>query len=71
VLSNLENQTAIQVLDFESVKNGRELALIELNVDDGTNDGTNLSRRLCLRSIASYKKKRRWIQMSITGVWIL
>jgi hypothetical protein len=37
MLCDLENQTMSRALDFECVENWRE-ALIELNVNDGTND---------------------------------
>jgi hypothetical protein len=56
VLSDLKNQTTVEVLDLEGVKNRRKLALVKLDVDNGTDDRANLTRGLCLRGIASYKK---------------
>jgi len=52
MLGNLENQATIEVLDLKSVKNGGKLALVELDIDDGTNDGANLTRGLGVRGIA-------------------
>jgi hypothetical protein len=54
VLGDLKNQTTVQVLDLEGVQNGGELALVELDIDDGTNDRANLARGLGIGSIASY-----------------
>ncbi len=41
VLGDLENETSatLNILDLEGVKNSGELLGVELNVDDGTNDG--------------------------------
>jgi hypothetical protein len=54
VLGDLENQTTVQVLDLKSVQDGGELALVELDIDDGTNDGANLTRGLGIGGIAGY-----------------
>jgi hypothetical protein len=42
VLSNLKNETDWVVLDLKSVKNGGK-TLVELNINDGTNDGSDVS----------------------------
>ena len=41
VLGDLENETSatLNILDLEGVKDGRELLSVELDIDDGTNDG--------------------------------
>jgi len=56
VLGDLEDQAAVQALDLKSVENGGELALVELNVDDGTNDGANLTSGLGIGGIASLQE---------------
>jgi len=50
VLGNLENETAtlglglaLGELDVEGVEDSGELVTVELNVDDGTNDGLDLT----------------------------
>jgi hypothetical protein len=41
MLSNFEDETTTSVvLDFESVQNSRKGVLFELNIDNGTNNGT-------------------------------
>jgi hypothetical protein len=41
MLSNFEDETTTSVvLDFESVQNSRKSVLFELNIDNGTNNGT-------------------------------
>lgn len=44
MLGDLENETRGATGNFETVQNWWKI-LIELNVDDGTNDGHNLSFR--------------------------
>jgi hypothetical protein len=40
VRSNLENETTtVEDLDFEGVENGGKCVSLELNINDGTNDG--------------------------------
>jgi hypothetical protein len=40
VRGDFENETTtVEVLDLEGVENGREVVGLELNIDDGTNDG--------------------------------
>jgi hypothetical protein len=43
MLGDLEDETVLGSLHFESVENWRELA-IELDIDDGTNNLGNFSR---------------------------
>jgi len=54
--SNLEDETtSVEVLNFESVQDRREILRLELHIDDGTDDGldgTNLMT-LCLSSIVA------------------
>lgn len=36
---DFENESVLESLDFEGVENGREVLSVELNIDDGTNNG--------------------------------
>jgi hypothetical protein len=41
MLRDFENKTSARVvLDFKGVQNGRQVVLLELDIDNGTNDGT-------------------------------
>jgi hypothetical protein len=40
MLSDFENQSVFSAWDFEGIKNRRS-TFIELDIDDGTNDGNN------------------------------
>ncbi|KAG5456660.1 MAG: hypothetical protein BJ554DRAFT_3541 [Olpidium bornovanus] len=51
VLRHLENKTRGLALDLEGVQNRRKVILIELHVDDGTNDGPDAANALGLRRI--------------------
>lgn len=54
VRSDLEDETAtVEVLDLERVQDGGERVGIELDVDDGTNDGLDDTGCLGLSSIAA------------------
>ena len=51
---NLENETtAMEVLDLKGVENGREAVVVELNINDGTNDSLHSSDVLGLSRIAA------------------
>lgn len=43
MLRNFENKSDVVVLDLESVQDGRKGILLELNVNDGTDDGPDLT----------------------------
>ena len=43
MLGDLQDNTAGVILDFQCVENGRQVARVELDVDDGTNDGADLT----------------------------
>ncbi len=52
--SNLEDKTtAVEVLDLESIENGGKVLAVELHVDDGTNDGFDVTTGLRLRRVAA------------------
>jgi hypothetical protein len=42
MLSDLKNETVLGSVDFEGIKNGRQIT-VELDIDDGTNDLRNSS----------------------------
>lgn len=52
---DLQNEaTTVEILDFEGVKDGREVVGVELDIDDGTNDGFYVTNSaLCLGRIGT------------------
>jgi hypothetical protein len=51
---DLENETtAMEVLDLKGVEDRREAVVVELNINDGTNDSLHSSDVLGLSSIAA------------------
>ena len=66
MLGDLENETtaALNVLDLKSVENGGELLAVELDVDDGTNDGLDgtgltLGGSLGSKATGCWRKQRQ------------
>ena len=58
MLGDLENQADGVVLDLKSVEDGGEI-LVELDIDDGTDDGPDLAIRNSGRLSANFQKKKK------------
>lgn len=58
--SDLENETTtVEVLNLKGVQDRREAVRVELDVDDGTNDGLDDTGGLCLGRVAAGRCKTR------------